>query len=241
MRRRRWSGRGASPSGFRMHLVRGAPRCRRRRPGSGRRLRGDAAQAFAAETRLWFFSGFVQERCACAITPLVSIVDALLQPRRTSCARRSRASARLPSARRSSSWTTAAPTRRPRCWRRSTRRRVPVRAAAERRTGGGAEPRASRRAVADSSSSSTPTTGSRPAPSTSAPRALEEASRVRLRLRPLPDDGPRRHAAASRPNSRGSVRRSLSRAAPPQLHLDAGDGDVPARGRSSGIGGFNPA
>jgi glycosyltransferase involved in cell wall biosynthesis len=29
------------------------------------RLTGDAARAFAAETRLWFFSGFVRERCVC--------------------------------------------------------------------------------------------------------------------------------------------------------------------------------
>lgn len=28
-------------------------------------LSGDAARAFAAETRLWFFSGFLRERCAC--------------------------------------------------------------------------------------------------------------------------------------------------------------------------------
>lgn len=28
-------------------------------------LAGDAARAFAAETRLWFFSGFVKERCVC--------------------------------------------------------------------------------------------------------------------------------------------------------------------------------
>jgi glycosyltransferase involved in cell wall biosynthesis len=28
-------------------------------------LSGDAARAFAAETRLWFFSGFVKERCVC--------------------------------------------------------------------------------------------------------------------------------------------------------------------------------
>ncbi|MDQ3486899.1 MAG: glycosyltransferase [Acidobacteriota bacterium] len=28
-------------------------------------LKGDAARAFAAETRLWFFSGFVKERCVC--------------------------------------------------------------------------------------------------------------------------------------------------------------------------------
>lgn len=28
-------------------------------------LAGDAAHAFAAETRLWFFSGFVKERCLC--------------------------------------------------------------------------------------------------------------------------------------------------------------------------------
>ena len=28
-------------------------------------LSGDAAHAFAAETRLWFFSGFVKERCVC--------------------------------------------------------------------------------------------------------------------------------------------------------------------------------
>jgi glycosyltransferase involved in cell wall biosynthesis len=29
------------------------------------RLTGDATHAFAAETRLWFFSGFVKERCVC--------------------------------------------------------------------------------------------------------------------------------------------------------------------------------
>jgi hypothetical protein len=28
-------------------------------------LSGDAGRAFGAETRLWFFSGFVKERCVC--------------------------------------------------------------------------------------------------------------------------------------------------------------------------------
>jgi hypothetical protein len=29
------------------------------------RLSGDAPRAFAAETRLWFFSGYLRERCPC--------------------------------------------------------------------------------------------------------------------------------------------------------------------------------
>lgn len=33
------------------------------------RLTGDSARAFAAETRLWFFSGFVRERCLCPARP----------------------------------------------------------------------------------------------------------------------------------------------------------------------------